>query len=121
MARPAHAKMDRMLTLELVRVTERAAVAAARRAGAATSNRADQAAVEAMWSELNRLDVRGRIVVGEGERDAAPKLYVGEEVGTGEGAGGRYRRSIRSTAARSAPRTCRTRLPRSLSRAAAGS
>lgn len=77
--------MDRMLTLELVRVTERAALAAATARGRGDEQRADQAAVDAMWGELNRLDVRGRIVVGEGERDAAPRLYVGEEVGTGEG------------------------------------
>jgi fructose-1,6-bisphosphatase II / sedoheptulose-1,7-bisphosphatase len=77
--------MDRMLTLELVRVTERAALAAAMARGRGDEQRAHQAAVDAMWGELNRLDVRGRIVVGEGERDAAPKLYVGEEVGTGEG------------------------------------
>ena len=77
--------MDRMLTLELVRVTERAAIAAATARGRGDEQLADQAAVEAMWSELNRLDVRGRIVVGEGERDAAPKLFVGEEVGTGNG------------------------------------
>jgi fructose-1,6-bisphosphatase II / sedoheptulose-1,7-bisphosphatase len=85
MRRDETGAMDRMLTLELVRVTERAAVAAAILRGRGDEQRADQAAVEAMWGELNRLDVRGRIVVGEGERDAAPKLYVGEEVGTGEG------------------------------------
>jgi fructose-1,6-bisphosphatase II / sedoheptulose-1,7-bisphosphatase len=77
--------MDRMLTLELVRVTERAAIAAATVRGRGDEQRAHQAAVDAMWAELNKLDVRGRIVVGEGEREAAPKLYVGEEVGTGEG------------------------------------
>ena len=77
--------MDRVLTLELVRVTERTAMAAAQARGRGDEQLADQAAVEAMWSELNRLNVRGRIVVGEGEEGAAPKLYVGEEVGTGEG------------------------------------
>jgi fructose-1,6-bisphosphatase II / sedoheptulose-1,7-bisphosphatase len=77
--------VDRMLTLELVRVTERAAVAAAMARGRGDEQVADKAAVEAMWTELNRLDVRGRIVVGEGEAGAAPKLYVGEEVGTGKG------------------------------------
>ncbi len=85
MARRDAGAMDRMLTLELVRVTERAAIAAACSRGRGDEQVADQAAVDAMWSELNRLDVRGRIVVGEGERDAAPKLYVGEEVGTGKG------------------------------------
>ncbi|MGH6925948.1 MAG: class II fructose-bisphosphatase [Propylenella sp.] len=77
--------MDRILTLELVRVTERAAMAAAAVRGLGDEQLADKAAVEAMWGELNRLHVRGRIVVGEGERGVAPKLYVGEEVGTGEG------------------------------------
>ncbi len=85
MARRDTGPMDRMLTLELVRVTERAAIAAAYARGRGDEQLADQAAVEAMWSELNRLDVRGRIVVGEGERDAAPKLFVGEEVGSGKG------------------------------------
>ena len=60
-------------------------MAAAGARGRGDEQLADQAAVEAMWSELNRLNVRGRIVVGEGEAGAAPKLYVGEEVGTGEG------------------------------------
>lgn len=85
MARANAGTSDRILTLELVRVTERAAIAAAKLRGRGDEQRADQAAVEAMWSELNRLDVRGRIVVGEGEHGAAPKLYVGEEVGTGHG------------------------------------
>jgi fructose-1,6-bisphosphatase II / sedoheptulose-1,7-bisphosphatase len=79
------AAMDRSLTLELVRVTERAAIAAAMMRGRGDEQLADDAAVEAMWSELNRLDLRGRIVVGEGEEGAAPRLYVGEEVGTGDG------------------------------------
>lgn len=77
--------MDRVLTLELVRVTERAAIAAAMVRGRGDEQLADQAAVDAMWQELNRLNVRGRVVIGAGERDAASKLYVGEEVGTGEG------------------------------------
>jgi fructose-1,6-bisphosphatase II / sedoheptulose-1,7-bisphosphatase len=77
--------MDRVLTLELVRVTERAAVAAAMMCGRGDEKAADQAAVDAMRSELNRLGIRGRVVIGEGERDEAPMLYIGEEVGTGEG------------------------------------
>ncbi len=85
MARRDAGSMDRMLTLELVRVTERAAIAAATARGRGDEQLADQAAVAAMWTELNQLDVRGRVVVGEGEREAAPKLYVGETVGTGEG------------------------------------
>jgi len=80
-----HDPMDRVLTLELVRVTERAAIAAALVRGRGDERLADQAAVDAMRTELNRLRVRGRIVIGEGERDEAPMLYIGEEVGTGEG------------------------------------
>jgi fructose-1,6-bisphosphatase II / sedoheptulose-1,7-bisphosphatase len=77
--------LDRILTLELVRVTERAAVAAARLRGRGDEKAADQVAIEAMHSELNRLPIRGTVVIGEGERGEAPMLYVGEEVGTGEG------------------------------------
>ena len=77
--------LDRILTLELVRVSERAAVAAARLRGRGDEKAADQVAVDAMRSELNRLAIRGTVVIGEGERDEAPMLYIGEEVGTGEG------------------------------------
>jgi fructose-1,6-bisphosphatase II / sedoheptulose-1,7-bisphosphatase len=77
--------MDRVLTLELVRVTERAAIAAALVRGRGDEKVADQAAVDAMRTELNRLSIRGRVVIGEGERDEAPMLYIGEEVGTGDG------------------------------------
>src|SRR5690606_40831008 len=70
---------------ELVRVTERAAVAAARLRGRGNENDADQAAVDAMRSELNCLPIKGTVVIGEGERDEAPMLYIGEEVGLGEG------------------------------------
>lgn len=77
--------IDRILTLELVRVTERAAVAAARQRGRGDEKQADQAAVDAMRKELNRLAIDGRVVIGEGERDEAPMLYIGEEVGTKAG------------------------------------
>jgi fructose-1,6-bisphosphatase II / sedoheptulose-1,7-bisphosphatase len=77
--------LDRMLTLEIVRVTEAAAVAAARLRGRGDEKAADQAAVDGMRRELNRLPINGRIVIGEGERDEAPMLYIGEEVGTGDG------------------------------------
>ncbi len=77
--------LDRILTLELVRVTERAAVAAARLRGRGDEKAADQAAVDAMRAELNRLPIKGTVVIGEGERDEAPMLYIGEEVGIGEG------------------------------------
>ena len=80
-----NAGLDRILTLELVRVTERAAVAAARLRGRGDEKAADQVAVDAMRSELNRLAIRGTVVIGEGERDEAPMLYIGEEVGTGDG------------------------------------
>ncbi|PLP61376.1 fructose-bisphosphatase class II [Mesorhizobium loti] len=79
------AGLDRILTMELVRVTERAAVAAARLRGRGDEKAADQVAVDAMRSELNRLNIKGTVVIGEGERDEAPMLYIGEEVGTGKG------------------------------------
>ncbi|WP_024846898.1 MULTISPECIES: class II fructose-bisphosphatase [unclassified Aminobacter] len=87
MAKPATSGLDRILTLELVRVTERAAVAAARLRGRGDEKAADQVAVDAMRAELNRLPIKGTVVIGEGERDEAPMLYIGEEVGTGEGPG----------------------------------
>ncbi len=85
MSKAAPSGLDRILTLELVRVTERAAVAAARLRGRGDEKAADQAAVDAMRAELNRLPIKGTVVIGEGERDEAPMLYIGEEVGTGEG------------------------------------
>ena len=85
MARTAQSGLDRILTLELVRVTERAAVAAARLRGRGDEKAADQVAVDAMRAELNRLPIKGTVVIGEGERDEAPMLYIGEEVGAGDG------------------------------------
>lgn len=79
------AGLDRILTMELVRVTERAAVAAARLRGRGDEKAADQVAVDAMREELNRLAINGTVVIGEGERDEAPMLYIGEEVGSGKG------------------------------------
>jgi fructose-1,6-bisphosphatase II / sedoheptulose-1,7-bisphosphatase len=76
---------ERILTLELVRVTERAAVAAARLRGRGQEKAADQAAVDAMRRELNMLPIDGTVVIGEGERDEAPMLFIGERVGTGQG------------------------------------
>jgi fructose-1,6-bisphosphatase II / sedoheptulose-1,7-bisphosphatase len=81
----AQSGLDRILTLELVRVAEAAAVAAARLRGRGDEKDADQAAVDAMRSELNKLPIRGTVVIGEGERDEAPMLYIGEKVGTGDG------------------------------------
>lgn len=76
---------DRMLSLGLVRVSEAAALASARHVGRGDEKRADQAAVDAMRTQLNMLDIAGVVVIGEGERDEAPMLYIGEEVGTGSG------------------------------------
>ncbi|MEO1104905.1 MAG: fructose-bisphosphatase class II, partial [Pseudomonadota bacterium] len=75
--------LDRVLTVEVMRVTERAAVSAARLRGRGDERAADQAAVDAMRRELNRLSIEGIVVIGEGERDEAPMLYIGEGVGTG--------------------------------------
>ena len=77
--------LDRILTLEIVRVTERAAVSAARLRGHGNEKAADQAAVDAMRRELNQLPIQGTVVIGEGERDEAPMLYIGEEVGNQKG------------------------------------
>jgi fructose-1,6-bisphosphatase II / sedoheptulose-1,7-bisphosphatase len=77
--------LERVLTLELVRVTERAAVAAARLTGRGNEKAADQAAVDAMRRELNKLPINGTIVIGEGERDEAPMLFIGETVGNKHG------------------------------------
>jgi fructose-1,6-bisphosphatase II / sedoheptulose-1,7-bisphosphatase len=79
------ASIERLLTIELARATERAAVAAARLRGRGDEMAADRAAVEAMHQELARLPIRGRIVIGEGEDDETPKLYVGEELGAAAG------------------------------------
>ncbi|MEL7173708.1 MAG: fructose-bisphosphatase class II, partial [Pseudomonadota bacterium] len=76
---------DRMLSLGLARVSEAAAIASAKLIGRGDEKAADAAAVAAMRSELNKLDIQGTVVIGEGERDEAPMLYIGEEVGTGKG------------------------------------
>lgn len=77
--------MDRNLALEAVRVTEAAALAASRTVGRGDEEAADKAAVDAMREALNTLSISGRVVIGEGERDEAPMLYIGEEVGNGQG------------------------------------
>ena len=77
--------MDRNLALEAVRVTEAAALAASRLMGRGDEKAADQAAVDAMRTALNNLEIDGTVVIGEGERDEAPMLYIGEKVGTGKG------------------------------------
>src|SRR5262245_46316634 len=75
--------MDRNLALEAVRVTEAAALASARLMGRGDGKAADQAAVEAMRHTFDILPIRGTVVIGEGERDEAPMLYIGEKVGQG--------------------------------------
>ena len=77
--------LDRILVLEVARVTEAAAIAAARWRGKGLNKAADKAAVDAMRKELGRVAINGRVVIGEGEMDEAPMLYIGEEVGTGVG------------------------------------
>src|SRR5271154_5646043 len=81
----SEARMDRNLALEAVRVTEEAALAAAKLMGRGDEKAADQAAVDAMRTALNSLAITGTVVIGEGERDEAPMLYIGEKVGTGQG------------------------------------
>jgi len=76
---------DRMLSLGLARVSEAAAMASSRLVGRGDEKAADQAAVNAMRDQLNLLDIKGTVVIGEGERDEAPMLYIGEEVGNGQG------------------------------------
>ena len=82
---PPQLLLERILTLEIVRVTERAAVSAARLRGHGNEKAADQAAVDAMRRELNKLPIEGTVVIGEGERDEAPMLFIGEKVGLNAG------------------------------------
>lgn len=77
--------MDRHVGLDLVRITEAAALACARWMGRGNKNAADDAAVTAMRKAFDNVDIRGTVVIGEGERDQAPMLYIGEQVGSGRG------------------------------------
>jgi fructose-1,6-bisphosphatase II / sedoheptulose-1,7-bisphosphatase len=77
--------MERVLSIEIVRVTERAAVSSARLRGHGKDKASDQAAVDAMRRELNKLPIDGTVVIGEGELDEAPMLFIGEKVGTRNG------------------------------------
>jgi fructose-1,6-bisphosphatase II / sedoheptulose-1,7-bisphosphatase len=77
--------LNRMLTIEIARVTEAAAIAAATMRGRGDEKQADQLAVDAMRTALNDIEMDGKVVIGEGERDEAPMLYIGEKVGTGTG------------------------------------
>src|SRR4028119_1954306 len=86
MVTASHA-LDRVLVLEMVRVTEAAAVAASKLIGRGNERAADHAAVEAMRDALNQLEIDGTVVIGEGERDEAPMLFIGEKVGSAQGTG----------------------------------
>ena len=77
--------LDRNLALEVVRVTEAAALSASKWMGRGDEKAADQAAVDSMRIALNGMDIEGTVVIGEGERDEAPMLYIGEKVGSGKG------------------------------------
>src|SRR6266404_9498451 len=81
----SHLVLERVLSIEIVRVTERAAVSAARLRGHGKDKASDQAAVDAMRRELNKLPIDGTVVIGEGEIDEAPMLFIGETVGTKNG------------------------------------
>ncbi len=85
MTATASSVLDRVLVLEMVRVTEAAAIACLPMVGRGDEKAADAAAVEAMRAALNELDMDGTVVIGEGERDEAPMLFIGEKVGTGTG------------------------------------
>ena len=78
-------KLSRVLTIEIGRVTEAAAISASKMIGRGDKEGADQAAVDAMRRALNQLEIDGVVVIGEGERDEAPMLYIGEKVGAGSG------------------------------------
>ncbi|WP_068094408.1 class II fructose-bisphosphatase [Novosphingobium rosa] len=86
---PASKVLDRVLVLEMVRVTEAAAISAAKLIGRGDEKAADAAAVEAMRAALNELYMDGTVVIGEGERDEAPMLFIGEKVGAAQGKGPR--------------------------------
>ena len=83
----ASSVLDRLLVLEMVRVTEAAAISASKLIGRGDEKAADAAAVEAMRAALNELPFDGTVVIGEGERDEAPMLYIGEKVGSAQGTG----------------------------------
>ncbi len=84
---PPSQVLDRVLVLEMVRVTEKAAISASKLIGRGDEKAADAAAVEAMREALNELAMDGTVVIGEGERDEAPMLYIGEKVGSAQGTG----------------------------------
>src|ERR1700735_5891020 len=77
--------LERALAIDIARLTERSAVAAAHLRGRGAEKKSDQAAVDAMRRELGSLPIDGTVVIGEGEMDEAPMLYIGEQVGTKAG------------------------------------
>ena len=79
--------MDQTLIQEILEIVEQAAIASASLSGKGLKDEADALAVDAMRKRMNQIQMQGRIVIGEGERDEAPMLYIGEEVGTGTGPG----------------------------------
>ena len=83
--KPGGTQMERSLSMELVRVTEAAAVSASRWMGRGLKNEADDAATTAMRTVFDTIPMQGIVVIGEGEMDEAPMLYIGEELGTGNG------------------------------------
>ena len=85
MSKARNGGLDRVLVLEVARVTEAAAIAAARLRGRGNEKLADKAAVDAMRRELATLNINGTVVIGEGEMDEAPMLFIGEKVGAGAG------------------------------------
>src|SRR6188508_3448507 len=86
-ATPASHVLDRVLVLEMVRVTEAAAISASKLIGRGDEKAADAAAVEAMRKAFDTLAIDGTVVIGEGERDEAPMLYIGEKVGGAQNGG----------------------------------
>ena len=83
--------MERSLSMELVRVTEGAALSSARWMGRGKKDEADDAATTAMRDVFNTVDMQGTVVIGEGEMDEAPMLYIGEKLGTGDWSESRHR------------------------------
>ncbi|MDE0584516.1 fructose-bisphosphatase class II, partial [Planococcus sp. A6] len=77
--------MERSLSMELVRITEAAAIASSKWMGRGLKNEADDAATEAMRTVFDTIPMRGTVVIGEGEMDEAPMLYIGEQLGSGDG------------------------------------
>ena len=108
---PASKGLDRVLVLEMVRVTEAAAISASKLVGRGDEKAADAAAVEAMRKAFDELYMDGTVVIGEGERDEAPMLFIGEKVGGAPGKGPRIDIALDPKAPPSPPRPAPTRWP----------